>query len=265
MDSPDESDESEGSGSGTTRLLVVDDDPVAGRTLRRVLERAEFECEQAEDPVEALRILSERPIALLICDHILPGMSGLDLIREALGARPTLAAVMISGDESAELAAAAREVGAAACLTKPVGQRQLLAVVAEVLAARGEPSGTAGGRCEASDGAAGAAGVPRVVDWEGLLERVGGDDDTAHEVADVFCGDAPRKVAALLEALRDDRLADVRLLAHTLKGAAASAGAERMAALVAEVERASLSGDPRGALDAASELELELELFHSSL
>ena len=64
------------------RLLVIEDDVTLRETLTRQLADAGFAIEQAADGTEGLYFAQEYPIDLAIIDLGLPGMSGLDIIRQ---------------------------------------------------------------------------------------------------------------------------------------------------------------------------------------
>lgn len=64
------------------RLLVIEDDVTLRETLTQKLTEAGFAVEQAADGTEGLYFAQEYPIDLAIVDLGLPGMSGLDIIRQ---------------------------------------------------------------------------------------------------------------------------------------------------------------------------------------
>lgn len=64
------------------RLLVIEDDVTLRETLTRQLADVGFAIEQAADGIEGLYFAQEYPIDLAIIDLGLPGMSGLDIIRQ---------------------------------------------------------------------------------------------------------------------------------------------------------------------------------------
>jgi two-component system response regulator PhoP len=64
------------------RLLVIEDDVTLRESLAKKLGEAGFAVEQAADGTEGLYFAEEYPIDLAIIDLGLPGMSGLEIIRE---------------------------------------------------------------------------------------------------------------------------------------------------------------------------------------
>ena len=62
-------------------LLVLVDEPAMVSLLQSLLERAGYSTRVAGDGLEGLRLLSERPPDLIICDIMLPKLSGLEFRR----------------------------------------------------------------------------------------------------------------------------------------------------------------------------------------
>jgi two-component system chemotaxis response regulator CheY len=118
-------------------VLIVDDHEGMRVLISRVLVRAGVAgVRAAASGAEALEQLRERPAALVLADQNMPGMDGLAFIRavRADGALGGPRIIMISGQTSAEHAAAARAAGADAVLVKPVSPRQLLQAINDLFA-----------------------------------------------------------------------------------------------------------------------------------
>ncbi|MEM1356867.1 MAG: response regulator transcription factor [Bacteroidota bacterium] len=67
----------------TLRTLIVDDEPLARKGLSDYLDRVDFleEVGQAKDAMEALNLLGEKQVDLLLLDVQMPGLSGVELLR----------------------------------------------------------------------------------------------------------------------------------------------------------------------------------------
>lgn len=83
-------------------LLVVDDEP-DNREIFRLNFRREFDIHLAENGAEALRILKERDIAVLITDHRMPNMTGLELLQEVAASYPFTVRIMLTAYTETEL------------------------------------------------------------------------------------------------------------------------------------------------------------------
>jgi putative two-component system response regulator len=78
------------------KILVVDDEPANLRLLRRVLGE-EYETFTAESGQEALRILKEHDISLIVTDQRMPHMTGVQLLEASLGVRPDAIKILLTG------------------------------------------------------------------------------------------------------------------------------------------------------------------------
>ncbi|MHB1072133.1 MAG: HD domain-containing phosphohydrolase [Gemmatimonadaceae bacterium] len=102
------------------RVLIVDDEESVRRPLATYFGRHGYGVQTAESGAEALRILRDVPCTAMIADVRMPGMSGLDLVPEALAIDPDLAILMLSGVDSAVSATQAMHDGAFDYLVKPL-------------------------------------------------------------------------------------------------------------------------------------------------
>lgn len=116
-------------------VLIVDDSASMRALLERVLSAAGVAAlRTAEDAASALAALSERRASLIILDHSMPGMSGVELVRK-LRAQPAFDAriIMLSGHSDPRHLAEARAAGVDDVLVKPIGPRDMLARIEAVL------------------------------------------------------------------------------------------------------------------------------------
>src|SRR2546422_8477181 len=70
------------------KCLVVDDEPRLRRVLVRLLEGEGFTCAEAGSGVEALEMMQQDPVPLVISDLRMPQMDGVTLLRELLAKWP---------------------------------------------------------------------------------------------------------------------------------------------------------------------------------
>lgn len=102
-------------------LLVVDDEEPIRNALKRYLTKQEFEVFTAASGEEALTVLREHEdIAVMLCDIRMAGMSGIDIVPQALEVSPDLAILMLTAVNDATTAALCMQRGALDYLTKPV-------------------------------------------------------------------------------------------------------------------------------------------------
>jgi two-component system response regulator AtoC len=114
-------------------VLVVDDDRAILRTFSRILQRAGFSTETAENGKEALKKIQSRTFDVVLIDVVLGDSNGLDLLPKIEESSPKTVKIMITGTDSTEKRSEACKNGADAYLTKPVNPETLLNVFEEKL------------------------------------------------------------------------------------------------------------------------------------
>jgi CheY-like chemotaxis protein len=120
-------------------ILVVEDDPVACNLLEEILVSEGHTVTKAADGLEARRKISENAYDLLITDFSMPGMNGLDLLKEAKGMAPDLHVILMTASTDERVLNEAVKLGAYV-ISKPLGQPELIKIVKEVLRQPPAPS-----------------------------------------------------------------------------------------------------------------------------
>ncbi|MGQ9667860.1 MAG: response regulator transcription factor, partial [Anaerolineae bacterium] len=118
------------------RILVVDDDVNALRLIAYALHREGFETLTAKSGPEALQILSEAPVDLVILDIMMPEMDGYEVCRRIREQPATarLPVIMLTAKSQVEDKVRGFQVGADDYVTKPVLPAELIARVKALLA-----------------------------------------------------------------------------------------------------------------------------------
>jgi len=78
-------------------LLVVDDDPFYLRMIEEVLRAEDWRIQTASDPREALRLAGAQTFAVVISDHKMPHLAGLELLREIRRISPRTTRILLTG------------------------------------------------------------------------------------------------------------------------------------------------------------------------
>ena len=122
------------------RVLVIDDDPAVRSVIQLVLEREGHAVAVASDGRAGLKALDAGGIDLLICDIFMPGMDGLETIREVQRRHAGLPVIVISGSSIFDSAAEAPDflvmavkLGAVRGLRKPFRPSELVDAVHDCL------------------------------------------------------------------------------------------------------------------------------------
>ena len=122
----------EDSAADGQRILVIDDEPVIGLSCRRILCPEGYEVETRQDPREGLReALSDR-FDLLLIDLVMPGIDGLEILRQVKAAGVSSEVVIVTGHSTVESAVEAMKEGAADYVSKPFSPSQLKMVLQKV-------------------------------------------------------------------------------------------------------------------------------------
>jgi len=116
-------------------VLVVDDEPVVGEAIRRILGAEGLRVAVALDAGSALVHPALAACRLVLCDLMLPDRPGTELCSAIRVTRPELPVVAITGYATTVQNARAMEAGASDFLAKPFDEEELLAVVRRALRA----------------------------------------------------------------------------------------------------------------------------------
>jgi diguanylate cyclase (GGDEF)-like protein/PAS domain S-box-containing protein len=105
-----------------SRLLVVDDDPYNRDVLSRRLARRGYDVVVAADGAEALSLIEEQTFDLVLLDQMMPGISGMDLLRLLRGSfsDAELPVIMVTAQSESENIVQALQSGANDYVVKPV-------------------------------------------------------------------------------------------------------------------------------------------------
>ncbi len=119
-----------------TRILLVDDHEVVRRGLKQILREAIADAffGDAASGEEAVKKAREEEWGILILDISLPGMSGLDALKELRQIRPKLPVLVLSMYSEEQFAVRALRAGAAGYLTKKTAAADLVTAVRKLLA-----------------------------------------------------------------------------------------------------------------------------------
>ncbi|MCB9643715.1 MAG: sigma-54-dependent Fis family transcriptional regulator [Myxococcales bacterium] len=117
-------------------VLVVDDERGMRRVLCAMLEKKGYFVHTAADGLEAVSILAERPIAVLITDIKMPNMDGMALLDHVLVHHPHIPTIVITAHGTVDNAVVALKKGAFDYITKPFDINEMQLVVEKALHTR---------------------------------------------------------------------------------------------------------------------------------
>ena len=120
------------------RILVVDDDALVGRLTARTFLGSGYQVDTAEDGVAGWEAIQAESYDLLLTDHNMPKLTGVELVQKLWAARMTLPVILVSGAPPMDELRQHPWLKFSAILVKPFFTEELLAKVKTALRAPGE-------------------------------------------------------------------------------------------------------------------------------
>ena len=214
------------------RTLIADDHVANRMVLRRLLEKAGHHVEEVETGDEVLALLTERDFDAVLVDLHMPGVSGLDVMREVrvmeAGSPRRTPFLVLTADVTPEAMQACEQAGARFFLPKPIVAGRLLEALADI----------ALGGADAASPAAERSPAP------GAVDEVVLDDTVLGELAELNLGkdfvanfvqqcvrDSLRCLGALEQCGQAGDWDGFRDQCHALKGVAGNLGMSRVATM----------------------------------
>jgi len=235
------------------KVLLAEDNLVNRILAVKLLEKNGCHVLAVENGLEAIEALEKEDFDLLFMDIQMPVLDGIEATRKirVRGMRiPIIAMTAHSLDSDRERCFAA---GMDDYISKPIDLNILSQKVkywGEKLMSLKE-SGTAG--VEIAE----LQEEEKLLDIDGLLSRVGGDEELAKEILALFLDECPEKLASIKSALADNTSEALERSAHALKGTAANVSVNSISELAFKLQKIGEKGDLTGT--GAEEIFAELE------
>jgi CheY-like chemotaxis protein len=109
-------------------VLVVDDDPSMASTLADILDAKGFEVHAANSGAEALAILQDHPVDILLTDVRMPDMNGVELYRATRKIYPNISTILMTAYSADDIIQLGMKEGIKTVLSKPVDMDFLLSL-----------------------------------------------------------------------------------------------------------------------------------------
>jgi two-component system phosphate regulon sensor histidine kinase PhoR len=119
-------------------ILVVDDEVTVCKSIRKALSCETYDIDIAMSGEEALEMEEKKRYDVMIVDLMMPGLSGLDLLKSLKTRRPAAQVIMVTGYPTMKNTLQAMQIGAFDFLPKPFLPADIRNVVARALAALGK-------------------------------------------------------------------------------------------------------------------------------
>lgn len=245
------------------RFLLAEDDETNQKVALGILKNFGYKTDVVSNGKEALEAMERIPYDMVLMDCQMPQMDGYEATKEIRSSRsnvlnhkvPIIAmtANAMKGDREKCL-----EAGMDDYIPKPINSDKFLKLIEKWLVK------TKGGG-HAEDILCRLEPVNTVFDRAGLIDRLLGDEDLAHEILDGFMADIPHKFNTLKEALVNEDARLIQEQAHSLKGASASVGAMAFEKIAYQIELAGKAKDMIKVGSLILELESQFETLKKSL
>ena len=118
------------------KILIVDDEPIVCEVLYEGLQEKGYICTTAMNGPEALKKLASEDFSLMLLDIKLPGISGMDVLRETRQKHSKTATIMITGISDIATVVEAMKLGALDYLVKPFDLKRVDTSISAALEAR---------------------------------------------------------------------------------------------------------------------------------
>jgi DNA-binding NtrC family response regulator len=118
------------------RLLIVDDEIELLNALSETLRDEDYETVGTSKGAEALALLHKQDFDLLLSDLMMPGVDGIQLLRQALEIDPNLVGIIMTGQGTIQTAVEAMKVGAFDYLLKPFNLQTILPILSRAIDVR---------------------------------------------------------------------------------------------------------------------------------
>src|ERR1700687_3805264 len=115
------------------QVLLVDDDPAVGKALTELLGQAGLKAQHVGSASQALEALREKPFDAVVTDLKMPGMDGMQLLRQVSAQWPEVAVIMITAHGTIPAAVEAMKAGAAEFVLKPFDRAEILYAIRKAL------------------------------------------------------------------------------------------------------------------------------------
>lgn len=256
------------------RILVAEDNHTNRQIIQHMLIRLGHRVEVVENGFEALKVLEHQPFDVFFVDVQMPEMDGLEttrVIRRKVAhvVNPDMQIIAVTAFTHPETRIKCKEAGMDDFLPKPISLENIRGAL---LRARGKhgpqaplPITPATDAPLLPPNAVEDSEKEIIFDRHGFLTRLNGNEGALKEIIEVFMKNAPEKIRALKDLLKTRTRETLALQAHSLAGAAANIGAERLRKLAKQLELAAEEENFSNAESIITKISDEFALFQSAV
>lgn len=119
--------------TAASKIMVIDDEPGVCEILRKILVKEGYNVKIALGGQEALGMLREESVHLALLDIKMPGMDGIEVLRNIRSINPGIVVIILTAYGTLETAREALKLGAYDYITKPFDNEFVKSMVSEAL------------------------------------------------------------------------------------------------------------------------------------
>ena len=249
------------------RILVAEDNSTNREVALGMLRQFGLRADAVANGAEAISTLESIPYDLVLIDMRMPVMDGIEAARQIRNPR---SAVLNHDIPIIALTANAMESDRDSCLAAGMNDfvpKPILKAVLRAALNRWLPTGDAAISTATRQVVPSITGKEEtlIFDRAGVLRRLEGDNGLAQIVFSAFFEDMPGQIEALKYLVKSGDASGAARQAHSIRGAAANAGGERLRALASEMEKAADAGDLLFIAIRMDELELQFRCLKDAI
>ncbi|MBF0501404.1 MAG: response regulator [Candidatus Riflebacteria bacterium] len=245
------------------RILLVDDSMINQKVALMILERFGYRADSVSNGQEAVTALESIPYDIVLMDVQMPVLDGFEATRIIRDPKSTvlrhdipiiaMTAHAIKGDRERCI-----EAGMNDYISKPINARKFI----EAIERLSNPDARVS---EPSEPMQTVSSEYAILNLNAMLDQNGFDKSELKIIGDAFLSDAPGEFENLKEALNTNDFSKARKLAHKLKGATGSVGADSLRDLFLQIEKTIEAGDHARAAKIAERMDEELRKLEGAL
>ena len=249
------------------RILVAEDNSTNREVALGMLRQFGLRADAVANGAEAISTLESIPYDLVLIDMRMPVMDGIEAARQIRNPR---SAVLNHDIPIIALTANAMQSDRDSCLAAGMNDfvpKPILKAVLRAAFNRWLPTGDAAISTATRQVVPSITGKEEtlIFDRAGVLRRLEGDNGLAQIVFSAFFEDMPGQIEALKYLVKSGDASGAARQAHSIRGAAANAGGERLRALASEMEKAADAGDLLFIAIRMDELELQFRCLKDAI
>jgi CheY-like chemotaxis protein len=243
----------------TLRVLLAEDGLVNRRVAREFLERRGHRVVAAKNGREAVDAVAREAFDLVLMDVQMPEMDGFEATREIRRKEQStgthIPIVAMTAGAFKDDRERCLDAGMDDYLSKPIRSAALYEIIEAIAVPRRADQES----IPAESIPAESIPAESIMDQNVALDQIGGDEELLRELMTIFIEESGKLVPALRVAIEQQDTAEVRRLAHTIKGAASHLAAPSVAETALYLETMGKKGELAGADEALTRLEGQVE------